>query len=353
MQIGIIGLPNVGKSTLFNALANARAEVANYPFTTTDKNIGVVTVPDERLEKLGELLQPEKLTFATIEFVDIAGLVRGASEGEGLGNRFLAHIREVDCILHLVRGFQNPDVVHIEGSINPLRDIEVVNTELALSDLETLDRRIDKFTKGKNSEERELLLKAKETLSTGERSNENFEIGNAEFKMNFLLTTKPTLYVLNIDEDSHDNSKEFLQVNDFARIHQSQALAFPLKIESELAEMELNERKKMREEWGLSGKGFVELIRKSYELLDLVTFFTIKGRETKAWAIPRGTSVHHAAGKVHSEMEEGFIRAEVIHFQDFQRCGSMARVKEEGALKTEGKEYLVQDGDILLFKFKN
>ena len=343
MKIGIIGLPNVGKSTLFNALTMAHAEIGNYPFTTKDKNIGIVSVPDERLKRLGELLQPKIITPATIEFVDIAGLVKGASQGEGLGNRFLSHIREVDCLLHVVRGFENPDVPHVEGTLNPLRDIETIHTELALSDLESLERRIEKVSKGKDPEEWQRLVKVKERI---EREGSYMEDGL------HLLTAKPFLIVFNVDEGFKEDTGRFHEINEFSKRFQSKVIAVSLKIEEELAHLEPSERRELRKELGLSEGGLEPLIQRCYELLDLITFYTIKGEETRAWSAPRGTSILHAAGKIHSDMERGFIRAEVIGFEELNRVGSMVRVREEGNLRTEGRDYLVQDGDILLIKFR-
>jgi GTP-binding protein YchF len=346
----------VGKSTLFNALTKAGAEVGNYPFTTTDKNVGIVSIPDERLNLLKEILHPEKLTPATIEFVDIAGLVRGSSKGEGLGNRFLAHIREVDCVLHLIRGFHTPDVPHIEGNINPLRDIEVIQTELSLADIETLERRIEKLEKGKGEEERNLLNEAIGALSRNGSFNINEfreKLSNYDISLfHSLLSSKPSLFVLNVDEVFDANSEENKEVVNFARSNDSQAVAVSLKIEEELTDLDQPDRDKMRQELGLFKNGLEKLILKSFELLDLITFYTIKGTETKAWNISRGSSVLHAAGKIHTDMEKGFIRAEVVQIENLQKMGSMNQVKEKGELRTEGKDYIVQDGDILLIKFR-
>jgi GTP-binding protein YchF len=354
MQLGIVGLPNVGKSTLFNALTKASAEVADYPFTTIDKNVGVAEVPDSRLEKLGGITEPEKLTPAFIEYVDIAGLVKGSSKGEGLGNRFLAHIREVDCVLHVLRGFRKGNVAHIDGSVDPLRDAEVIDTELALADLESIESRLAKSEKLARSHDRDAealvasLRRAKDLLDSGETT-----VGMESPPLG-LLSSKPTLYVLNMDEsDIVSGGNSVLdKVRDYANCRTAAVCAVSAKSELELADFDAEERMSMRRELGLVGFGLDELLMESYRLLNLVTFYTIKGTETRAWHVGAGSSVSEAAGKIHSDMREGFIRAEIVGFEDLVRYGSMQDVRKRGLLKTEGKDYIVRDGDVVLVKFR-
>jgi GTP-binding protein YchF len=354
MQLGIVGLPNVGKSTLFNALTKANAEVADYPFTTIDKNVGVAEVPDPRLKRLGEMTEPEKLTGACIEYVDIAGLVKGSSKGEGLGNRFLAHIREVDCILHVLRGFRKGNVAHVDGTVDPMRDAEVINTELALADLESVDSRLEKSLKLARSHDREAeamvasLSEAKSLLDSGDTTlrMENPPPG--------LLSSKPVLYVLNMDESDivSRNLAAFDSVRGYASGRMAGACAVSAKSELELAELETEERASMRKELGLAGFGLDELLLESYRILDLITFYTIKGTETRAWHVRSGSNVSEAAGKIHTEMREGFIKAEIVGFEGLVRHGSMQDVRREGLLRIEGKDYVVRDGDIVLIKFR-
>jgi GTP-binding protein YchF len=354
MQLGIVGLPNVGKSTLFNALTRANAEVADYPFTTIDKNVGVAEVPDSRLERLGEITSPEKLTAACIEYVDIAGLVKGSSKGEGLGNRFLAHIREVDCILQVLRGFKKGNVAHVEGSVDPLRDAGVIDTELALADLESIESRLEKSEKLARSHDREAealvgsLRHAKDLLDAG-----NTTVG-MENPPPGLLSSKPTLYVLNTDESDLASGDHSLleKMRVYARSRSAGACALSAKSELELADFSTEERASMREELGLTGYGLDELVLESYRLLNLVTFYTIKGTETRAWHIGAGSSVSEAAGRIHTDMREGFIRAEIIGFEDLAKYGSMQDVRKHGLLRTEGRDYVVRDGDVVLVKFR-
>ncbi len=352
MQVGIIGLPNAGKSTLFNILTSAGAQVASYPFTTIDCNVGVVPVPDEQLERLGQLLHPEKLTPATVRFVDIAGLVRGASKGEGLGNQFLAHIREVDCIVHVVRGFENDDVAHVEGSIDPIRDIETIVTELALADLSILDRRLVKIEKAAKtgdaeaSREYDALYALKERVARGERLDCN------EWSQHLLLS-KPVVYVLNVGEDGVEEVAEsfWRDVRERAHREESSALHVSARFEAELLDLDPGDRERIRDDWGISTHRPEEIVTECYRLLDLITFYTIKGTETRAWSLPRGTTVVRAAGKVHSDLEEGFIKAEVVSANDLLTLGSMQAVRDAGRLGIEGRDYQVQSGDVILIRF--
>ena len=354
MQVGIVGLPNVGKSTLFNALTRAHADVADYPFTTIDKNVGVAEVPDPRLTRLGELMKPEKLTAAHIEYVDIAGLVKGSSKGEGLGNRFLAHIREVDCVLHVLRGFRKGNVAHVDGSVDPLRDAEVIGTELALADLESIESRLEKSEKLARSHDREAeamlvsLRGAKSLLDSGDvtMQMENPPPG--------LLSSKPVLYVLNMDESDIASGDLALseKVREFAQARMAMVCVLCAKSELELADFDPEERATMRKELGLAGHDLDDLITKSYRLLNLITFYTVKGTETRAWNLPSGGSMDEAAGRIHTDMKEGFIKAEVVSFEDLARCGSMQEVRNRGLLRIEGRDYAVRDGDIVLIKFR-
>lgn len=354
MRIGIVGLPNAGKSTLFNALTRANAEIADYPFTTIDKNVGVAEVPDERLRRLGELVQPEKLTSACIEFVDIAGLVRGSSKGEGLGNRFLAHIREVDCILHVLRAFRKTNVAHVDGSVDPVRDAEVVSTELALADIESLDARIEKAKKVASSHDKRAESTLESMVQARELLNSGASLRSMETPPPQLLSSKPVVYVLNMDEDdiSSKDFSELERVKRHAEQEAAKACAVCARSELELAEFEGGQRELMRRELELEGYGLDELVLQSFRLLNLITFYTIKGTETRAWHVRFNSRVREAAGKIHSDMEEGFIKAEVVGFSDLERFGSMHEVRNHGLLRTEGKDYIVQDGDIILIKFR-
>lgn len=363
MKLGIVGLPNVGKSTLFNSLTKAGAESANYPFCTIDPNVGVVPVPDERLKLLGDFYHSRKVTPAVIEFVDIAGLVKGASKGEGLGNQFLANIREVDAIVHVVRCFEDSNVIHVDGSINPLRDIETINLELIFSDLEILERRISKVAKTARMDkeagkELEFLNKVKEHLEDGNMAITLETDGEDEREwlgaLN-LLTGKPVIYAANVaEEDLEDEgaSNAFVQdVGRFAREQNSEMFVICAQIEQEIAELEDDEKKMFLEDLGLTESGLEKLVRASYRLLGLMSFLTSGEDETRAWTIRIGTRAPQAAGKIHSDFERGFIKAEVVNYQDLLSCGSYAGAREKGLVRMEGKEYVVQDGDVILFRF--
>lgn len=361
MKMGIVGLPNVGKSTLFNAITKAGAECANYPFCTIEPNVGVVPVPDERLDKLAEMYNPEKVTHAVIEFVDIAGLVKGASKGEGLGNKFLSHIREVDSIVEVVRCFEDSNIVHVDGSINPLRDIETINLELIFADIEAVDKKIDNAKKKlkadkKYQEELDLLEKIKTTLESGKSARtisfteEELEI----LKDTYLLTMKPILYIANVSENQLEdpfNDENVKQVVEYAKSENAEVVPLCVKIEEELATLEGNDKKEMLEALGLNESGLDKVIKSSYDLLGLMSFLTAGEPEVRAWTIRKGTKAPKAAGKIHSDIERGFIRAEIVSYDDLIREGSMLACKEKGLVRSEGKEYIMQDGDIVLFRF--
>lgn len=364
MKLGIVGLPNVGKSTLFNSLTKAGAESANYPFCTIDPNVGVVAVPDERLKLLGDMYHSKKVTPAVIEFVDIAGLVKGASKGEGLGNQFLANIREVDAIVHVVRCFEDPNVVHVDGSVDPARDIETINFELIFSDIEILERRIAKVGRGarmdkKLAKEEELLKRIKEHLEAGKLAK-TFEIGEDEdeqawFASYNLLTAKPVIYAANVSEDDLTDdgaSNTFVQaVREMAAEEGSEVFTLCASIEAEMAELDDEERQMFLEELGIQESGLEKLIKASYSLLGLMSFLTAGEDETRAWTIKIGTKAPQAAGKIHTDFERGFIKAEVVNYKDLLECGSLAAAREKGLVGMEGKEYVVQDGDVILFRF--
>ncbi len=362
MKLGIVGLPNVGKSTLFNAITNAGAQSANYPFCTIEPNVGVVAVPDKRLDKLAELYEPEKYTPATIEFVDIAGLVKGASKGEGLGNKFLSNIREVDAIVHVVRCFENDDIIHVEGSIDPGRDIETIDLELILSDLEVLDRRIDKTKKllkadKKYQTELDFFEKVRSALEVGQsaRSVECAEDEAELLASVSLLTNKPIIFAANMSEEDFKNGIEdngFLKVvQEYAEKERAAVLPICAEIEAEISSLEPEEKKLFLADMGLNESGLDRLISACYDLLGLMSFLTAGKPEVRAWTIKKGTRAPQAAGKIHTDFERGFIRAEVISFDELMKCGSMAAAREKGLVRSEGKEYVMQDGDIVLFRF--
>ena len=342
MKIGIVGLPNVGKSTMFNSITNAGAECANYPFCTIEPNVGVVAVPDERLEKLTEMYHPEKTTPAVIEFVDIAGLVKGASKGEGLGNKFLSHIREVDSIVEVVRCFEDSNIVHVDGSVDPLRDIETINLELIFADMETVDKRLERAKKNLKADKKyqfeiDTLEKIKKTLEDA-----------------FLLTMKPILYIANVSEDEINNSDDnenVKKVREYAKSENAEVIPLCVRLEEELSTLDKEDKIEMLHDLGLEESGLDKVIKASYKLLGLMSFLTAGEPEVRAWTIKIGTKAPQAAGKIHSDIERGFIRAEVVSYDDLIREGTMNAVKEKGLMRLEGKDYIMQDGDIVLFRF--
>ncbi len=363
MKLGIVGLPNVGKSTLFNSLTKAGAESANYPFCTIDPNVGVVPVPDERLNVLTKMYNSKKTVPAVIEFVDIAGLVKGASKGEGLGNQFLANIREVDAIVHVVRCFEDANVIHVDGSVDPLRDIETINFELIFSDIEILDRRIDKNKRAANNnkeiaKEVAFMQRIKEHLESGklaitfEVDGEDEEAWIADYN---LLTRKPVIFAANVSEDDladDGESNTYVKtVKEYAAEYGSEVFAVCAQLEQEISELEDDEKQEFLEDLGLSESGLDKLIRASYSLLGLISYLTSGEDETRAWTIKKGTKAPQAAGKIHTDFERGFIRAEVVNYKDLVENGSMVAAREKGLVRSEGKEYIVQDGDVILFKF--
>ena len=362
LKVGIVGLPNVGKSTIFNALTAAGSQVANYPFATINPHIGIVDVPDKRLNRLAEIVKPERVVHATLEVVDIAGLVKGANKGEGLGNQFLDNIRRVDAVIHVVRAFQDPDVVHVSGKIDPISDIEVINTELILADMQVLERRIEKVSRMAKSGEKKLKEEVEFLKRVYEWLNEEKKIINMELSEEekewlsqlHLITTKKMLYVINVDEEGWEKKEEYPLVKDAIEYIEEEGSDYVIilgKMEAEISELEPDEREDFLLDAGIEEPGLNKVIGEGYKLLDLITFFTAGKPEVRAWTVKEGTAAPEAAGVIHTDFQKGFIKAEVLPFEEFIKYGSMAAAREAGAVRMEGKEYIIKDGDVVYFKF--